>query len=67
MYRDISKKKWCYFNRKDSRNQMTRRLILSNVYDSHTTSDQNDDDFVIKDNDASQDMYTNAQNRNETM
>lgn len=46
---------------------MTRRLILSNVYDSHTTSDQNDDDFVIKDNDASQDMCTNAQNRNETM
>lgn len=46
---------------------MTRWLTLSNVYDFDTTSDQNDDDFEIEDNDASQDMYTNAQNHNETM
>lgn len=52
MYRDILKKKWCYFNRKDSRNQMMRWLILLNVYDFYIIFDQNDDDFVIKDNDV---------------
>lgn len=40
---------------------------MSDVKDSDTISNQDDDDVEIKDNIAFQNMYTNAQNQNETM
>lgn len=40
---------------------------MSDVYDSDTTSDQDNDDVHIEDNDTFQDIYTNAQNKNETL
>lgn len=42
-------------------------VTLSDVKDSDTISNQDDDDVEIKDNDAFQNMYTNAQNQNVTM
>lgn len=58
MYRDISKKNCVQFNRKDKRNQTTRKMSLqrnlADVNDSDTTSDQDDGDVNIEDNDACQ-------------
>jgi hypothetical protein len=69
------KEKWCPALQKRQREsddeelespKKTKWLSLSDVYDSDTASDKDDDDVDIEDNDAYQDMYSNALNQNDS-
>lgn len=70
------KENWCPAQQKRRREsddeepespKKTKWLSLSDVYDSDTISDKDDDDVDIEDNDAYQKMYTNAQNQNDNI